>query len=323
MLDRRGILRTLSALGFPQADYWLTAGGAMVLHGAKDVTADIDLGVTTALADALILGGAPWSPMPGGGRRIALTDGIELFENWGGGPVENICGVPTLSLDGIIRLKENLGRPKDARDIALLRAHRDPNATRVYFVRHAQPNYENHDDLTRELTEKGLADRHLAAAFLLDKGIAAVFSSPYKRAVDTVRPLADALGLPIQVADGFRERKVARGWIEDMADFTRRQWADFDYRRPEGESLAEVRSRNLAALDDVRRRFPGKALAVGAHGTALSTIISHYDPSFGYEKFMELQPLMPWIEKFTFRGDDCVATERIDLFKIEGEAPGR
>lgn len=27
--------------------------------------------------------------------------------------------------------------------------------TNVYFVRHAQPNYENHDDLTRELTEKG------------------------------------------------------------------------------------------------------------------------------------------------------------------------
>ena len=26
--------------------------------------------------------------------------------------------------------------------------------TTVYFVRHAQPNYENHDDLTRELTEK-------------------------------------------------------------------------------------------------------------------------------------------------------------------------
>ena len=26
--------------------------------------------------------------------------------------------------------------------------------TNVYFVRHAQPNYENHDDLTRELTRR-------------------------------------------------------------------------------------------------------------------------------------------------------------------------
>ena len=28
--------------------------------------------------------------------------------------------------------------------------------TTIYFVRHAQPNYENHDDLSRELTRQGL-----------------------------------------------------------------------------------------------------------------------------------------------------------------------
>ncbi len=28
--------------------------------------------------------------------------------------------------------------------------------THIYFIRHAEPNYKNHDDLNRELTEKGL-----------------------------------------------------------------------------------------------------------------------------------------------------------------------
>lgn len=55
--------------------------------------------------------------------------------------------------------------------------------TNVYFVRHAQPNYENHDDLTRELTEKGLQDRKLVTEFLRDKEIHAVLSSPFKRMV--------------------------------------------------------------------------------------------------------------------------------------------
>nr|WP_300837777.1 hypothetical protein [uncultured Acetatifactor sp.] len=27
--------------------------------------------------------------------------------------------------------------------------------TKVYFVRHAAPNFNNHDDLTRELTVRG------------------------------------------------------------------------------------------------------------------------------------------------------------------------
>lgn len=55
--------------------------------------------------------------------------------------------------------------------------------TNVSFVRHAQPNYENHDDLTRELTEKGLQDRKLVAELLRDKEIHAVLSSPFKRMV--------------------------------------------------------------------------------------------------------------------------------------------
>ena len=28
--------------------------------------------------------------------------------------------------------------------------------TTVYFVRHAEPNYDNHDDMSRELSKKGL-----------------------------------------------------------------------------------------------------------------------------------------------------------------------
>ena len=63
--------------------------------------------------------------------------------------------------------------------------------TTVYFVRHAEPNYENHDDMTRVLSEKGLRDRRLVTAFLMDKDIDAVLSSPYKRAVDTVRDFAE------------------------------------------------------------------------------------------------------------------------------------
>ncbi|WP_277935306.1 histidine phosphatase family protein [Parablautia muri] len=43
--------------------------------------------------------------------------------------------------------------------------------TTIYFVRHAAPNFHNHDDLTRELTDKGLKDRRCVTEFLWDKGI--------------------------------------------------------------------------------------------------------------------------------------------------------
>jgi len=71
--------------------------------------------------------------------------------------------------------------------------------TTVYFVRHAQPNYENHDDILRELTAKGLEDRKLVTTFLADKNVDVVLSSPFKRAVDTVRDFADSKSLEIGI----------------------------------------------------------------------------------------------------------------------------
>ena len=69
--------------------------------------------------------------------------------------------------------------------------------TKVYFIRHCEPNFNNHHGLTRELSEKGMADTRLVTEYLWDKNICVVLSSNYKRAVDTVKPFADSLGLPV------------------------------------------------------------------------------------------------------------------------------
>lgn len=78
--------------------------------------------------------------------------------------------------------------------------------TTVYFIRHAEPNYNNHHDETRELTEKGLRDRKLVTDFLRDKRIDVVLSSPYKRSVDTVKDFADKFDHQIEIISDFREK---------------------------------------------------------------------------------------------------------------------
>lgn len=95
--------------------------------------------------------------------------------------------------------------------------------TTVYFVRHAEPNYSNHDDTLRELSPKGMEDRKLVTEFLGDKHIDIVLSSPYKRAIDTVRDFADSYGLSIDSINDFRERKVDSVWIEDFTSFAKKQ----------------------------------------------------------------------------------------------------
>ena len=187
--------------------------------------------------------------------------------------------------------------------------------TNVYFIRHAEPNYDNHDDMTRELSEKGLKDRVLVTEFLKDKQIDAVLSSPFKRAVDTVRDFAEKSGLEIEVVEDFRERRIDNCWIEDFKGFCKKQWEDFSYKLSDGESLEEVQKRNIMALKDVLKRYEGKNLVVGSHGTALSTIINYYDKSFGYAQFEEIRGLMPWVVQFCFEGEECVEIRKYNVFE--------
>lgn len=188
--------------------------------------------------------------------------------------------------------------------------------TTVYFIRHAEPNYNNHDDRSRELSDKGLQDRKLVTKFLLDKRIDAVLSSPYKRAVDTVADFAELVNLEIQMMEDFRERRVDSEWIADFNTFCKKQWEDFNYKLSDGETLKEVQSRNIGALNNVLKDYNGKNIVIGSHGTALSTIINYYDKTFGYFEFEKIRNLMPWVVKFIFEESVCIKIQKYNLFEI-------
>ena len=188
--------------------------------------------------------------------------------------------------------------------------------TNIYFIRHAEPNFENHDDMTRELSAKGLIDRELVTKFLMDKQIDAVVSSPFKRAIDTVRDFADKNNLKITAIDDFRERRVDSCWIEDFTSFSKKQWEDFTYKLSDGECLAEVQARNIAALNKLLDDYQDQNVVVGSHGTALSTIINYYDKTFGYDGFHEIRHLMPWVVQFTFDGKELIEIKKYDLFQF-------
>jgi len=226
--------------------------------------------------------------------------------------------------------------------------------TTIYFIRHAEPE-RSVDSIytgrTYPLTQKGLADRELVTAFLMDKSIDVVLSSPYKRAVDTIADFAEKTGHKIELIEDFRERAVAETWLglDEWKKFAKKQWDDFDYKQPNGESIAEVQKRNLAALQDVLHRYDGKNIVIGAHGMALSSIIHHYsnsgfdrclprqksaasggffvagkylcqtellyDSGFDYSR-LEAMP-MPWVAKMVFDNGTCFDMAGIDLFNAD------
>lgn len=120
MFDENSLLEKLKELSFPEKEYWVVAGSAMVLHGFRSQTPDIDLGCSTLLADQLQQQGYIVSYCEDGTRKILYSENIEIFENWIEGTVEIIHGIPVVSVEGLILMKKNLGREKDLVDIALI-----------------------------------------------------------------------------------------------------------------------------------------------------------------------------------------------------------
>lgn len=123
-MNKADIMERLHALNWPPEDYWVVAGAAMVLHGLRAETRDLDLGCTTARADALAAAGVPFRQMDdGSGRWFTLDGDVEVFENWLCDRAELVEGVPVVSLQGLRQMKAALGREKDRRDIALIDAY--------------------------------------------------------------------------------------------------------------------------------------------------------------------------------------------------------
>jgi len=190
--------------------------------------------------------------------------------------------------------------------------------TTIYYVRHAEPERSAdsiYTDRTYPLTAKGVEDCKLVTAFLYDKNIDVVLSSPFKRAVDTVAGFADQIGVEIELIEDFRERAITDKWLgmDEFLKFARMQWEDPTYKLPGGESIAEVQERNLVALQDVLCKYDGKNIVIGGHGMALSSLLMHYDKGFGYDQHMEMP--MPYIAKLIFDGGMFFDAQKIDLFE--------
>ena len=169
----------------------------------------------------------------------------------------------------------------------------------IYLIRHAEPNYNNHQDDERELTAKGLQDCQLLLDYFKDITIDRIYSSPFKRTLQTIDELAKEKSLPIQIKENFRERKIDDVWIDDFNTFSQRQWQDFNYKLAKGESLQEVQDRNIQQLQEILKEQE-TSIIISSHGTAISTILNYYDHQFAFDNFQAIKQLMPFLATLLF-----------------------
>ena len=156
--------------------------------------------------------------------------------------------------------------------------------TTLVLVRHAQSAPDRSlPERDWPLSELGRRQAAELAPVLRALGVDALASSPFVRAIDTLRPYADAAGLPIAVDEDLRERSLG-GWLSDAAEVEaaiRRMHADLDFCLEGGETGRACIARFDAALARIIAANPGRTLAVGSHGGVLGHLLARHAPLTG------------------------------------------
>ena len=161
----------------------------------------------------------------------------------------------------------------------------------IYLLRHAastvSPDVPESD---WPLSETGREQAQALVDQLSGARIDAIYSSPYRRAVATVRPLAADRDLPIHTDARLRERELTDRWLDDHTEALRRVWSDFDLVLPGGESSAACQQRVGTVLSELRARHgPSERVIVSSHGNAIGLYLNRLDSSFGFEAWAEMR----------------------------------
>jgi probable phosphomutase (TIGR03848 family) len=113
--------------------------------------------------------------------------------------------------------------------------------------------------------------------------IRAIYSSPLERAVETAEPLAQALGLAIQVRPGLLDTDVGE-WeglhlkkLRKLPLWKQVQELPSQVRFPGGESFLELQERLVREIDAIRSAHkPKDLLAVVFHADPIKLVLAHF-----------------------------------------------
>jgi len=173
-----------------------------------------------------------------------------------------------------------------------------------YFIRHAEPDHSWKEDSTRPLSKEGIEDRKLLIEYFKNKKVDMFYSSPYKRAFDTVKVIADYFNLNVFIDERFKER--CAGNNSNNKEMFNRRWEDFNFAENNGESIGNVQKRNIEALNEINKNNDGKTIVIGTHGPALSSILNYYDNTFNCTEFLRIINYMPFIVKVELENNQCI-----------------
>ena len=112
--------------------------------------------------------------------------------------------------------------------------------------------------------------------------IAAIYSSPLERTLETAQPLAKARGLKIHRVSDLGEVKYGDWQGQTLKMLSgKKEWkvvqvAPSTFTFPKGESFREMQSRAVAAIEKITASHPKDTIVAFSHGDVIKAIVAYY-----------------------------------------------
>jgi len=155
---------------------------------------------------------------------------------------------------------------------------------KIYLIRHCSAEGQPPE---ARLTEEGEKQAVELTNFFANVQIDRIISSPFKRAVDTIHPLAAKLGIEIEQDSRLAERVLSTENMQDWLEKLKSTFDNLDVKFEGGESSREAMSRIVEVVEEVQTSEIQNTVLV-SHGNLLSLLLVYFNNDFGFENWKSL-----------------------------------
>ncbi len=154
----------------------------------------------------------------------------------------------------------------------------------MYLVRHAKAVGQ---DFTARLTDEGYKQAQSLVSFFEDIPLERIYSSPYRRTIETIEPLAKHRGLSVLEDERLGERVLADKEFVEWKEMLKKSFDDFDLKYPGGESNREGLIRVESLMKDLLQS-PENHILLVSHGNLTTLLLHYFDKSYAFEELFLL-----------------------------------
>lgn len=157
---------------------------------------------------------------------------------------------------------------------------------KLILVRHSEAEGQHEDS---PLSKHGVRQSRALAQFLDQSGydVDRIVSSPYLRAVETIKPYATKRDLSIETDERLEERILSHEPLDDWEEVLHDTFQDHDLKLTGGESSKEAKERIISLVDELEAQSDGNVLLI-THGNLLALLLQKYNREIGFYHWKRL-----------------------------------